>query len=336
MPISQIPAPAAASAGQGAFAATIAATQTTYEQEATFEAGIYTITVAPATTNCEVVFVSETAVLFSAKTTSGTVSGQIGSAATRVFITTLAGGSANAIVTIEKSASILTADDIGNGTLDTVNTTGTYNQTGLLSVLAIGGGHAGTKGTTANNYGGGGTGGAAGGVALGMVWNNGATTVTIGAKGTAATSNNTNLVEPNASSFGNAVVSSTNSLFYVSGAGNGTGDEQGGNNVGTAGNTFVSFNGNSTNGGGGGGWGTRRGGSAGRVGGGSGIGTGGTSAPAGSGNGNNSNPTTAANAATGKGAGGGAGSAASTAAPNAVGAFGADGSDGVVYILRGF
>jgi hypothetical protein len=251
--------------------------------------------------------------------------------ATKVYITTLAGGTVDAIVSITKTAAILTPDDIGNGTLDTVNTTGAYNETGLLSVLAFGGGAAGVKGGIGTQ--GGGSGGASGGVALGFVYNNGATTITIGAKGTAETQN-VSIVAPTQSSFGNLLTSSTDSFFYTSGAGAGGGQYNAGA-VGTASRSFPSFNTTSTTGGGGGGGGTRSSGAA-KVGGGSGIGTGGTSAPSGGTDPNTSNPTTAAIAATGKAAGGGGGSGTGNNNPNAVGRFGSDGSDGVVYILRGF
>lgn len=334
MAITIIPAPAEGG-GDTAFAATLTAMATTYEHIQGFESGIYDVAVVPTTTNVQVLFIDATSVIASANTTSGLVSVQLNSQATRVYVTGLEGGTAGAIVKITKVAAILTPDDIGNGTLDTINTTGTYNQTGRLSVLAFGGGSAGGAGGI--GYGGGGQGGASGGVALGVVYNNAPVTVTVGAGGVAATSNNTNIVAPNQSSFGNLLTSSTNHFFYQSGAGGGAGGNYGGSAGGTS-RIFSSFNGNSTTGGGGGGgsvrpYGQAHGGS--RSGGGSGIGTGGSSGGF-SGNGANANPSTPGTAGTGKASGGGAGNATGNNNPNAAGRFGGNGANGVVYVLRGW
>jgi hypothetical protein len=330
MSISVFPAPAAASE-EAAFAATIPALQTTYENIQEFSLGIYAIDIVPTTTQASLTFVDDTSVVATLTTINGIGSVQLNSAATKVYITTLAGGSTDAVVTITKTASALTPDDIGNGTLDTINTTGTYNQTGLLSVLAFGGGAAGGRAGIGNDPSG--AGGAAGGVVLGFVYNNGATTVTVGAKGTAAISNNTNITTPNASSFGNLLTSSTNNFFYAGAGGNSVGAEQNGN-VGIASRAFASFNTTSTTGGGGSG--NNRTNATGRLGAGSGIGTGGTGAPGGGDSFFTANPTTAGTAGTGKASGGGGGTTAGNDFPNAAGRFGGDGTDGVVYILRGF
>jgi hypothetical protein len=327
MGISIIPAPAGG-ATESAFAATLPDVARTYEHIQGFTPGVYSVSVSPTSTNCQVVFVSATATVATVTTTSGVAAIQLSSAATKCYITTVTGGSANAIVTIAKTAAILTPDDIGNGTLDTINATGTYNQTGLLSVLAFGGGSAGGAGGI--GYGGGGAGGAIGGIGLGVVYNNAPVTVTVGAGGVAATSNNTNIVAPNQSSFGNLLTSATSGLFYNTGVVN--------NGDGQASRTFVSFNGNSTTGGGGsGGYVTGNGNFTGgsRVGGGSGIGTGG-SVGSGGGNGANLNPTTRGTAGTGKASGGGAGNSTGNNNPNAAGRFGGDGAPGVVYVLRGW
>lgn len=340
MSISIFPEPVAdGGATDTSFAATIPATQTTYEQVGDFSAGVYSISIDPTSTNAQLTFTDDTSVIATTTTTSGVVSLQLSSPATAVYITTLAGGTANAIVSITKTAAILTPDDIGNGTLDTINTTGTYNQTGLLSVLAFGGGAAGPKGGIGGGgEGAGGAGGASGQIVYGFVYNTGATTVTVGAKGTAAVSNNTNIVAPTLSSFGN-LLTAANNFFYVSGAGAaGAYSFQGspnGGGAGSASRTFPSFNSTSTTGGGGGGAGSA-GNQSGGVGGGSGIGTGGTGAPSAGGSATNSNPSTAGTAATGKAAGGGGGAGTGNNHPSANGRFGGDGSDGVVYILRGF
>jgi len=337
MAFSQFPPAATGGAGDTAFAAEIAVMATTYEHDNDFAVGIYDITIVPSSTNAQVIFLDATSVITTTNTTTGAVSIQLNSPATKVFITGQVGGTAGAIIKIAKTAAILTPDDIGNGTLDTINSTGTYNQTGLLSVLLFGGGGAGSAGGI--GYGSGGAGGAAGSVALGVVYNNGATTVTVGAKGTAAVSNNTNITAPNDSSFGNLLTSANSGFFYVATAGGGGSGNSGGNS-GTATRSFASFNSNSTTGGGGGGGKVNYGGSfvgGGSPGAGSGIGTGGTSATTtGVGNGTNSNPSVKGAAGTGKASGGGGGNSTGNNHPSAAGRFGGDGTDGVVYILRGF
>jgi hypothetical protein len=343
MAIEIFPIPAAASgASDTAFAAVIPAVQTTYEHDNEFTAGIYDIAIVPSSTNAQLTFVNASSVLLVTNTTNGIVTVQLNSAATKVFITTVTGGSADAVVKISKTAGILFPGDIGSGTLDTITTTGTYNYTGLLSVLAFGGGYAGGKGNQGTTEGA--AGGAAGGVAFGMVYTNTATSVTVGTGGIAANSNNTNANAPGTSSFGNLLTSSTNDFFYVSGAGSG-GSYNNAGNAGSASKTFVSFNGNSTTGGGGGGSayrgsnGNMQGGSA--LGGGSGIGTGGASAPTGAtagtgGASSDHNPTTRGSSGTGYASGGGAGIMVGNDFPNANGRFGGNGGPGVVYVLRGF
>jgi hypothetical protein len=336
MGISQFPAAAVGGGGDVAFASTLAAMSVTYEHVQAFDSGIYDVEVVPATTQVGILLIDASSLLVNTSTTSGIVSIQLNTPATRLYITGLEGGTAGAIVKMTKVAEILSPDDIGNGTLDTINATGTYNQTGRLAVLAFGGGSAGGKGGI--SYDPGGQGGASGGVNVGVVYTNGPTTVTVGAKGVAATSNNTNIVAPNQSSFGNLLTSSTNNFFWTSGAGNQGGGNSGGGN-GNASRIFTSFNGNSTTGGGASGGKVQNYGNAtggGSSGGGSGIGTGGRPGAMPGGNGSNVNPTTASTAATGKAAGGGGGNATGNNNPNAVGRFGSDGSDGVVYVLRGF
>ena len=327
MASSVFPAPSAA-ATEPAYVTAIPVALRTYQHTVALTAGIYDIDITPTSTNAQLVFVDSTSVLVNATTSSGVVRVTLSTPSTKFFVTTLAGATANASLKITKVAAPLTPGDVGNGTMDTVNTTGTYNQTGLLTVLALGGGAAGAKGINQYNSG---PGGAPGAIVYGVVQNNAAVTITVGAKGTAATSNNTNITTPTNSSFGN-LLTTTNSSF-TAGAG---GTTAGMYSAGIAGNvtsTFISFNGNSTTGGGGSG---ANGGSAAGGGAGSGIGTGGTGGSGGVNSVANSNPTTKGGAATGKAAGGGGGAASGNNFPNAVGRFGGDGSDGVVYVLRGF
>ena len=345
MAISVFPVPSAAS-GSNAFAADLTAKNTTYEQINNFDTGVYTVTCNPTSSNVTAVFANATSVISTVVTSSGTVGLSLATAATKVYLTLNNASTVPTIVTITKTASPLNPDDIGNGTLDTINATGTYNQTGLLSVLVIGGGDFGRM-SGANGSGGtgpyvAGFGGRAGFINAGIVYTNTATTVTVGAKGTARTTPNGSDVTATASSFGNLITANVASNVWTNVNGGNGGGDSGAGGAGATTQTFASWNTNSTLGAGGGGNGLNLNPTGDRavvrVGGGSGIGTGGS--------GGGSNDTSqsvnagianiAANAATGKGSGGGGGAGTGYGNPNAVGRFGKNGSDGVVYVLRGF
>jgi hypothetical protein len=312
------PVPSESSAS--AFAATVEAPLTTYEHEHTFTPGIYTVTVSPNGYEAKVTFCSDTAVLFSSTTSSSTVSLNLTSTATKVFVMTFNGTPANAIVTITKTADSLTSDDIGNGTLDTINTTGTYNQTGVLGVLVFGGGAQGESKNSGNPQEGGGAGGRAGFINGDIVITNEATTVTIGAGGIASINSP---VSPTNSSFGNLVTTNTGSSAFPNAGGGGA---AGGYYAGQPGGStpaFKSWNGNFTTGGGAG---SGRGNNGTIVaGGGSGIGTGGSSP------GLNS-----AGLPAGQGTGKASGGAGGKAGNNQVSWLGGNGAPGVVYVMRGF
>ena len=330
MAFSQFPAPAAGGAEVAAFAAELSAKNVTLIQDQAFEAGSYTVNCAPTSTDVTVVFTDATSVLTTQVTVTGTISFTLASPATKVLIT--AKNTATifpTIVSIEKTGNSLTSTDIGNGTLDTINATGTYNQTGLLSVLAIGGGSFGLSTQSANA---GSPGGAPGNMAFGTVFTNTATTVTVGAKGVARNNTDGSDTAATNSSFGNLIETNTTSTFITRGAGGGGTSSNG--NPGNASQTFASFNTTSTNGGGGAGAGAN--GVAGGAGAGSGIGTGGSggeSSGAGSANHVGNSP---GGDATGKGAGGGGGPGKGNNIAAGVNNLGGDGSDGVVYVLRGF
>ena len=331
MAFSQFPAPAAGGAEVAAFAAELSAKNVTFIQDQAFEVGSYSVNCSPTSTDVTVVFTDATSVLTTQVTATGTISFTLASPATKVLIT--AKDTATifpTIVSIEKTANPLTSTDIGNGTLDTINATGTYNQTGLLSVLAIGGGSFGLSSASTNV---GSAGGAAGNMAFGTVFTNTATTVTVGAKGVARNTVDGSDTAATNSSFGNLIETNTTSTFITRGAaGNGTG---GSGNAGNASQTFASFNTTATTGGGGAGGGPNAP-SAGGNGAGSGIGTGG-SGGGGSANGSsNYIGTSPGNNATGKGAGGGGGPGKGNNVNATENNLGGDGSDGVVYVLRGF
>lgn len=309
---------------ESAYALTVPTVGVIYRSLGNFGAGVYEISVAPTSTNAQIQFASGSSILATLTTSSGIVTGQISSDATQVYVRTLNGGSSNVVVTIKKSAASLSPLNVGNGTLDTINTTQTYNQTGFLSVLVISGGAAGTRGLSiGNGQAGGGAGGRAGFINGGVVYTNTATTVTIGAKGTAATTTTSNSTSPTNSSFGNLITAAESSATWVNA-----------NNSGSTSGAFPSFvtAGTSTTGSGGDGAGIfanyRPRGTAG----GSGIGTGGLGG--GPTNGYGSNSTNPGQAGTGKGSGGGGGGG-NTGALSANNLAG-DGTDGVVYILRGW
>jgi hypothetical protein len=315
MGISVFPAPAAGGAAEAtAFSTKLAAKFTTYEHTHDFPAGVYRVSLLNG--EVSVTFASATAVIFSGITSTQALTLQLTSDATRVFITGNNQMPVDTIVTITRTSDSLTPDDIGNGTLDTINTTGTYNQTGTLAVLAFGGGAAGQANNSGSNYQGGGAGGRAGFINAGTFVTNTATTVTVGAKGVAETAN-TNIVAPTNSSFGNLLTTNEASNFFVNSSETNS-DTNGASTV-----SFPSWNTTSTTGSG-------AGASAGdsatvRTGGGSGIGTGGSCAGLNSAG-------IKGGSATGKAAGGAGGKPGSNTAARK----GGDGSDGVVYVLRGF
>jgi hypothetical protein len=304
-----------------AFAATLAAMSTTYENNQDFEPGVYTISVTPSTTDVRATFLSASALLTTQDTTSGTVAFNLTTLATKVIIFGKAGGTPGAVVKIEKTANALTPGDIGNGTLDTINTTGAYNETGVLGVLVYGGGQGGLRHPN-NSANSGGTGGRAGFINGDVVVTTTATTVTVGAGGNGQ-SQNVAASTPGDSSFGNLVTATAASNFYPNGNGGGGGfyDNSGGGAGSTSG-VFISWNSNDTTGGGGGGNAINQNANT-PAGGGSGVGTGGAG-----GTSANIAPT----AGTGKASGGGGAKGGNGNAANTGGL----GAAGVVYILRGF
>lgn len=322
MTISQFPAPGI-SIPPTAFTATLPVALRTYRSVQSFEPGIYTIQVTPSTANVRAGFISSTGFIGSTNTTSGAVIYNLASAATGVNLMALSGAPSNTQVTINRTASPLTSSDVGNGTLDTINTTSTYNTTGILAVLVYSGGAQGESAGPDLTYSNGGAGGRAGFINGDVVVTNTPTTVTIGAGGIGSINAPVN---PTNSSFGNLVVADQASTAYPNGNGgwgNGVWNDGNGAVAGNASAAFLSWNGNQTTGGGGGANTGDRGAGVVRVGGGSGIGTGGSS-PA-----FNTDP---AGNGTGKASGGGGGKGG----PSNVGRKGGNGAPGVVYVLRGF
>lgn len=281
---------------------------TQYKLNRPFTPGLYTISTSPTTSNATVSFFLDSTIT-TVTTVSGTIAASLANTMDYAIVTTDGGSNVN--LTIEKVASALSTSTV-TGTLDTITSTQTYNQTGRMMVLAVGGGGAGGAGgpfnqSNANTLGGG---GGAGENKYGVFYNNNAISVTIGSSGNAT------------STHGNAGGSTTfGNLLTATGGNGGNGAPNGVNGEGgTTGNVITGGNGNNsgiispfvakgvkdgTNGGGGGGNGSGAG---------SGIGTGG----------NGGNP---GNNGTGYGAGGGGGTRTASAG---------NGSAGVIYVLRGF
>ena len=291
---------ASASTGPNSWAFTCAAALTKYKPTQTFAAGVYTMTTSPNTSQATATFYNETSIIYEATTTSGTVTFNLASAATGVYLSTNNG--TNVVVSISLTANSLPGTSL-SGTLDTITSTSTYNQTGQLYVVVYGGG--GSGGCGSNNDGNGGGGGGGGNLTGKIVYTNTATSVTIGTGG-AATNDQANGIAGGTTNFGNLVSA--------------TGGSAGGTRTNSLNSPAIDANHPSvqsgTNGGGGSGSGNYGTGN----GTGSGVGTGG--------NGGNGNG--AGNAGTGYAAGGGGGGRA-----NPGGNSGA-GTAGVVYVLRGF
>jgi len=290
--------PIVTSVSENAIAATVPTSAKQYKVAREITSGIYTIT-CPSTVNATVSFLTGTTIV-EAVTVSGTVRVHLASAATELYFEINTG--TNVVVTVTKTAAALTVTEI-SGTLDTVTTTSTYNQTGKLWVLCVGGGGAGSFSNATTNYQGlpGGQGGA---VVDKMVFVNTSTSITIGAGGVPGGAN------AGTTTFGNLVSATGQSGGGGEAINNATSVKTGTNGAGGSGATGT----NTKN-----------------PGAGSGIGTGGAGAAT-----TTSNSLTGGNGETGTGYGAGGGG--SVASGNVgFGAAGAgSGTAGVVYVLRGF
>lgn len=231
-------------------------------------------------------------------------------------------GTANSTsFSIEQTASLFdNFSALSGGTVDTITTTSTYNQTGLLYVVAFGGGAGGSTGFNPNQGNGPG-GGGSGGVSSSFSYVNAAQSITIGNGGNSGQAGG-------GTSFGNVLsVNGGESSGNSSGGGGGGAGGSGGVNSASAGGvSTVSFKsvGNYTTGGGGGGTGSS--GDNNIVGGAGGVGNIGTG---GQGGGKNNQGTSGTGFASGGGAGG------IQVWANVVNAAGS-GRPGIVYVLRGF
>lgn len=310
MAISVFPV-ASASTGPNTYSATIPASKKykTYDGVIALQAGVYTVTTSPTSTQAIVTFYDSTnAPIATVTTVSGSIAVNLATEAKGAFIKI--NSDTETIVSIALTANALTGTAF-SGTVDTITSTGTYNQTGALYVLAIGGGGGGQAGWANGNYAGG-QGGFGGASTSGYVLANTSTSVTIGAAGTKG---RTNLGQGNqgngggTTTFGNTISAAGGAAGYK---GNTSGSFAPSEVISTAYDMIVG-----NNGGGGDGAGSNGGGA--NSGAGSGIGTGGRGG---------NTPGGAPTAATGYGAGGGGGGGNMY--------DGGDGTAGVVYVLRGF
>jgi hypothetical protein len=336
---------------------TVPVALTRYKIVSNFDAAVYTITTSPNTSQVTATFINGTSVIGSTTTVGGTVTYNLATAATQIYLITDTG--TNVVATVTTTASALSGGAI-SGTIDTLTTTGTYNQTGLLYIAAFGGGGGGGGGGCATDpssgCGTGGGGGGSGYITTGFMIANGPTSYVIGARGnggakyaSASNYNNNPAGSGNAggtTTFGNLFTalggspgsggSSHPANAGAGGAGGGYGGSgRGGNSSGYAVNgsdatatiADLTAAGGTTGGGGGGGpRGTYTNFNTGTSGAGSGVGSGGNGAPG----------ATGGNAAAGTGyasggAGGSGGAGAVTTAQD-----GAAGAPGIVYVVRGF
>jgi hypothetical protein len=302
---------ASSSSGSAGSATTLTTAYTQYNMVRSLTAGIYTVTVSPPQAIVNIAYYDSSSVITRAVTSSGTVTVNLASDATGAL---LYSDTNSSVLLMTKTGYNIVSSSI-SGTLDTITSTSTYNQTGRLYVLAVGGGAGGgganiVSGPAGWSSGRGGSGGAAT-TYVGVF--NAPTSITIGAAG------NGNAYQGSGTGNSGGTTSFGNVLSAAGGVGGGN---TGGNgqyydpyNSGFASSSAGSVVINpalsvKTGSNGGGGGGSEGGG--GSSGAGSGIGTGGNGGPG---------------AASGYGAGGGGG---------ARGAGGGVGTAGVVYVLRGF
>lgn len=268
MPLSVFPAVVTSSSSSpSAKSINCATANTLYSGISEFVPGTYTLTCI----NSSVVsytFLNQNTLITSGSTTSGTVTINLATPATRVLVSSNTG--TNVIATITLIAGIIAPV---SGTVETLTNSQTYNQSGFAYVVAVGGGQGG--------YAGGGNGGTGGSVVGGYTTLDGSgVSVVIGSGGNGGAANpnvsgaNASPGSGGATSFGNNINAAGGGsggspgtspyLFVVSGSnGNGASPNSAatGSGIGSGGNYSGSYNGNGGSGyGSGGGYGNQRGG----------------------------------------------------------------------------
>lgn len=295
--------PASVTSTVNANSITAASSGTLYEATIDLSTGIYTISCV-SSTNATLDFFAGSTFITSATTSTGTVTVNLGTAATKFRAYTDTGS--NIVITVTKTADALPTTTL-SGTLDTIISSTTYTQTGTAYAVLVGGGGNGTNGIYGN------AGGGSGAICAGLVTLTGSMAVVIGngttAGGTSAGGTSTfNGWSAGGGAYAGSGGTATGATFNIPGGNGGTG---GANNA-TATTLVYPFVKNGTTGGGG-----SYGGQPGK---GSGIGTGGNGGASAGANGG---------AASGYGAGGGSCGGGGTG-PGVSGA----GTPGVLYVLR--
>jgi hypothetical protein len=314
------PAASAASAPSTiANTVTASAANTLYVGTVSLSVGVYTITCISSTIAAISFFDANDAYIGQTKTASGTVSYNLGTAASKIRYSTDTGS--NIIISIQLTGNSVSASG-ASGTLDTITTTGTYNQTGRMYVVAIGAGGGGASGRGPGTASVGGGGGGAGTISEQWVITNSATTITIGALGNGGGPSLTN----NSGGFAGNSGGTTNfgNLISATGGSGGTVAATPISQAGADGTSYYLYSNFIINQGQIGSGGAGAGGNFGGAGGGSAssIGKGGNGASPNEVNGRS---------ATGYGSGGGGASNQQ----NGLSSTGGAGTSGIVYVLRG-
>jgi len=277
--------------------------------------GIYEVTVSPVSSIGIIQFFNGSTYIGQTTTVSGIINFNLATPANRIMVQS---NNVDDVVTISLAANLVVSNTI-SGTLDTITTSGTYSQTGLLWVLALGGGGGGSGGRS--GWAAGSAGGGSGVMSMFYGDVTGNTTVTIGTKGNGSAANTGGLAGTS-TSFGSYAVAKGGD--GGGGPGGISGNAASGTNTATVvvasvgattqNHPYRAVKDGTTGGGG------NAGPYGGSAGGGSGIGTGGGQS------GNNGTN------ATGYAAGGGGAGTSNGHNPGT----GGNGTDGVVYVLRGF
>lgn len=139
--------------------------------------GVYEVSVSPTSSIGIIQFFNGSTYIGQTTTVSGIINFNLATPANRIMVQS---NNVNDVVTIALAANLVVSNTI-SGTLDTISTSGTYNQTGLLWVLALGGGGGGGGGK--NGYQANSAGGASGTMSMFYGDVNSSTSVTIGTGG---------------------------------------------------------------------------------------------------------------------------------------------------------
>jgi hypothetical protein len=268
MPNSVYPVAVTSGSSPAAKSVTCVSSNTLYSGTSGFEPGTYTVTCISSSV-ASYNFLNGNTSVTSGSTVSGTVTVNLASPATRVLVSTNTGS--NVIVTITLIAGTIAPV---SGTVETITTSGNYDQSGAAYVVAVGGGKGGSA-----QAGPGGTGGSIAGAFFSLDGTPKSVVIGAGGAGQYFNSNQPGSNSPvgsgGSTSFGGNLIalgggaggSPGNSPypFVISGSngngGNVDGSPGNGSGIGTGGNFSAPYNGNAGSGyGAGGGAANSRGG----------------------------------------------------------------------------